>query len=148
NPSQPPQPPQPSQPPAKPARQRPAITPFSTLELLTGAGFTGFEAGLLAIALVSLLGTTLISASFWLVILVGLILAQSRRIIERVDLAIIAGLTLALVLFIAPLRQMIVIPTAGNLLLSVVVIAVIGGLSAIALTALFRLIYKLLSSLF
>lgn len=35
---------------AKPVRQRSAIAPFSTLELLGAAAFTGFEGGLLAIA--------------------------------------------------------------------------------------------------
>ncbi|MBF2026841.1 MAG: protein kinase [Oscillatoriales cyanobacterium C42_A2020_001] len=130
-------------PPAVPRRS--AIASFSTLELLAGAGFTGFQGGLLAIALASVLGTTLISAGFWIVLLVGLILAQSRRIIERTDLAILAGLSLALVILIAPLRSAIATPLVGNILLTIVAIAVVGGLTAISITALFRLIYKLLS---
>jgi len=138
------QPSQATPPSATSVRRRSAIAPFSTLELLAGAGFTGFQGGLIAIALASVLGTTLVSAGFWLVLLLGLILAQSRRIIERTDLVILAGLSLALVIFIAPLRSAIA-PITGNILLTVIAIVTFTGLAAIAITALFRLIYKLLS---
>ncbi|MDX2230123.1 MAG: serine/threonine-protein kinase [Leptolyngbyaceae cyanobacterium bins.349] len=121
----------------------PAIAPFSLPELLLGAGFTGFEGGLLAIAIVSLLGTTLASAGFWVVLLVGLILAQSRRVIERLDLLILGGLTFVLVLFIPPLRSAIV-PLMGNGLVTILVIAGLMGVSAIAIAVLFRLIYILI----
>jgi serine/threonine protein kinase len=53
---------------------------FSTLEILGGAAFTGFEGGLLAIALASLFGTA-ITSSFWLVlagVLGAMIFAQLR----------------------------------------------------------------------
>lgn len=132
-------------PPLAPAPRRSAIGPFSTLELLANAGFIGFEAGLLAIAVVSLVGTTLVGGGFWLVVVVGLMLAQSRRIIERTDLVIIAGLTLALLVFIAPLRSAIA-PVVGSAVLTIVVVALFAGLLAISVTALFRLIYTLLSS--
>jgi serine/threonine-protein kinase len=130
---------------AKAARRRGTIAPFSTVELLGAAAFTGFEGGLLAIALVSLLGTSLISGGFWLVLLLGLVFLQSRRIVERVDLLIAAGVTLAIVLFVSPLHR-IVIALSGNVLVSVVVIAVLTGLMAIAATALFRIIFNLLST--
>lgn len=123
--------------------QRSAIAPFSLPELLLGAGFTGFEGGLLAIALVSLLGTTFLSAGFWVVLLVGLILAQSRRWIERVDLALVAGLTLALVLLIPALRS-VVVPLVGNRFITILAIASLTTFTAIALTALFRLFYALI----
>ncbi|MGQ9873343.1 MAG: serine/threonine protein kinase, partial [Leptodesmis sp.] len=118
---------------------------FSTLELLANAGFTGFIGGISGIALASLLGTTLISGGFWLLLLLALAVLQSRRIIERVDLLIIAGAGLALVLLVAPLRQIIAIPIAGSSLLTVVVIATFLGLAAILVTIVFRLIYLLLS---
>lgn len=142
-----PAPPAPSAPPAS-ARSRSAISPFSTLELLLGAAFTGFEGGLIAVALVSFLGTSLLSAGFWVVLLAALVFFQARRIIERVDLLILAGITTAVVLFLVSRKLItaIVIPAIGNPLLSVVVIAVMAGLAAIALTTLFRLIYKLLSN--
>ncbi|WP_254721729.1 hypothetical protein [Kovacikia minuta] len=109
--------------------------------------FTGFEGGLLAIALVSLLGTTFLSAGFWLLLLAGLVLAQSRRIIERADLFVIAMLTLGAVMFFSPLRQVITVAGGGvNPLTAILTIALLGGLLTISVTTLFRLIYKLISS--
>lgn len=133
--------------PAAPApRQRArSVAPFSTLELLLGAGFTGLQAGLLAIVLLSLLGTTLLTAGFWLLLLVGLILLQWRRVIERVDLVLIAIGSLAAVLLIGQLRQTALISASGNPLLAVLVVAGLMALLAIAITSLFRLIYNLIS---
>ena len=135
--------------PVKPGKQRAAIAPFSTLELLGGAAFTGFEGGLLAIALVSVLGTSLITGGFWLVLLAGLVFLQARRTIERVDLLITAGITLAIVLFVSPFHRLAVnlAPLVGvNVLLTIVVIAIATGLGAIAITTLFRIIFNLLST--
>jgi serine/threonine-protein kinase len=142
-----PQPPIPNpQPSSRPSLSPPpSIAPFSTLELLANAGFTGFTGGIIGIALVSLLGTTLISGGFWLLLLLGLVVLQSRRIIERVDLLIIMGVSLALVLLVAPLRQIIALPIAGSPLLTVVMIATFLGLAAILITIVFRLVYLLLS---
>ncbi len=69
----------------------------------------------------------------------ALIFAQYRRSIEGKDLPIIAGLTLAGVLFFA-LQNDIPLP-------SVIVQAVLVAAGAIAVTALFRLVYLLLSRL-
>ncbi|MBC7969465.1 MAG: serine/threonine protein kinase, partial [Verrucomicrobia bacterium] len=130
----------------KPARrQRGSIAPFSTLELLGAAAFTGFECGLLAIALFSFLGTSIVSGGFWVALLLGLIFLQSRRTIERVDLLITAGITLAIVLLVPRLHNLAAI-VSGNALVTVVVIAVLTGLVAIAVTALFRIIFNLLST--
>jgi serine/threonine-protein kinase len=71
--------------------------------------------------------------------------AQSRRIIERIDLLILAGATLALVLLIAPLRQIIGVPIGGSLLITILVIAGFTALVAIAIMALFQLIFKIIS---
>ncbi len=142
----PPQPPLSSPPPFSPAKQRPTVGPFSALELLRGAALTGFEAGLLAIAMVSLLGTML-GSGFWLLLLLILWILQWRRIMDWKDLLILSGLTLAGVWFFPILRQLPL--TTGPMVLpaaQVVLLAVMAGLSAIAVTALFRLIYKLLSS--
>jgi serine/threonine-protein kinase len=129
----------------KPARQRGPIAPFSTLELLGAAAFTGFEGGLLAIALFSFLGTSIVSGGFWVALLLGLIFLQSRRTIERVDLLITGGITLAIVLLVPRLHNLAAI-VSGNVLVTVVVIAVLTGLTAIAVTALFRIIFNLLST--
>ena len=65
----------------------------------------------------------------------GLIYAQYRRIIEGKDLLIIAGITAVVAFFF---RGSMLLPNA-------IAIAVVAGLAGIAVTALFRLIYLLLS---
>lgn len=127
-----------------PVRQK-SRARFSTLELLFNGAFTGFEGGLIAIALVSFLGTTLVSTGAWLLIFAVLIFAQWRRWIERQDLIIIAAITLAIVLFVPGLTS-----NVGNLIgidsrVVVLVVATLAAAVAIAVTAIFRLIYKLLS---
>ncbi|MBD1939030.1 serine/threonine-protein kinase [Microcoleus sp. FACHB-68] len=121
--------------------QRPTKPSFSTFELLGGAAFTGFQGALLAIAISSALGISGVSYLIWLGILASVIFAQARRVIEGKDLPIIAIVTLAIVLGVSQLQ-------GGFGLQGVVAIAALAGLSAVALTALFRLIYKLLSSIF
>ncbi|MCU0570006.1 MAG: serine/threonine protein kinase [Oculatellaceae cyanobacterium Prado106] len=133
-----------------PARYR---RPFSTLEILTGAAFTGFEGGLLAIALASIFGTA-VNPSFWLVLLgvVGaIVFAQSQRWIERVDLAIISAITLAVVMFVPVLNRIVAsLAVTATLPATQVIlgVAVFTALVAIAVATLFRLIYNLLSRLF
>jgi serine/threonine-protein kinase len=133
--------------PVTPVKQR----PFSTLEILGGAAFTGFEGGLLAIALASLLGTA-INPSFWLVlagVLGVMVFAQSRRWIEKVDLMIIAAITLTLVLFVPFLRGIIgTLGVTGTPIQVILLVAVFSALIAVAVATVFRLIYNLLSRLF
>ena len=69
----------------------------------------------------------------------GLIFVQYRRFIEGNDLPIIAGITLALML-IPALRVGLQLPL-------VMVVGLFAAAGAIAATALFRLIYLLLSRL-
>ena len=124
---------------------------FPVLEVLGGAAFTGFEGALLLIALTSLLAISPISIGLFGMIMGGLIYAQMRRIIEGKDLPIIAGITLIAVLFIPSLQTVIktheVLNTLsnGNLISVVLLLAVIAGAGAIAVTALFRIVYLLLS---
>lgn len=133
-----------------PMRQRrlAAIAPFSTLELLGNAGFTGFESALVAIVCFSLPLPTLASAGLWLLVSAGLVFAQSRRLIERVDLLIIVVATLGLMVFFPGLRQGIGVWATANPVLTLVFIAGMVGLAAIAATALFRLIYRILANFF
>jgi serine/threonine-protein kinase len=121
----------------------PPLSPFSTLELLGGAAFSGFEGGLIVIALFGLLHLPAIALGLSAVILSGLIFAQFRRWIEKMDLLIIAGVSLAIILFVP-------VPALRSGLARQVIafLSAAAGLFAIALTALFRLIYKLLSLLF
>lgn len=111
---------------------------LSLVELLTGAAFTGFEGALLLIALTSLLPSPGISIGLWGMVLGGLIFAEFRRIIEKFDLLIIAGVTLAVVVFFKALQHSLPIP-------SIIVISLLAAAGAIAVTALFRLVYLLLS---
>ncbi|WP_392531381.1 protein kinase [Nostoc sp. C117] len=133
----PPQSPQSSNPivPSRPPATQPT---FSTLELLGGAAFSGFEGALIAIALFSLVKSPIITLSVASVILGLLIFAQTRRWIEKFDLLIIPTITFAIIFFL-PFLQ------GGLDIQSVIVLAVAASLVAISLTAVFRLIYKLLS---
>jgi serine/threonine-protein kinase len=70
----------------------------------------------------------------------GLIFAEFRRIVEKFDFIIIGGLTLAAVLFFNALQN-------GFTIQSIIVVSVLAGAGAIAATALFRLVYLLLSRL-
>lgn len=113
---------------------------FSTLEVLTGAAFTGFEGALLLVAIGNLIRVPAVSTLLWLGVLAGLFFVQNRRIIEKYDLLIIALISLAIVFFIPPLRG----PVPGQL---IILYPLFGALCATAVTALFRLVYKFLSQI-
>lgn len=130
-----------SPPPISPPPQSPARPAFSTLELLSNAAFTGFEGGLLGIAVLSVLGTTFISSGFWLVLVAVLVFLQKRRTIEGKDFLIISAITLGIIWIVPALSRV-----AGNSMAAIVV-AVMAGLVAIAVMAVFQIIYRLLSRL-
>ncbi|BDM78494.1 serine/threonine-protein kinase [Acaryochloris marina] len=126
--------------PAAPAPVRVKTPPpsFSIVRMLGGAAFTGFEGGLLAVALTSFLGTTLISGGFWLGLVAVLVYCQLQQWIERVDLVIIAGLTLVIIFFVPALQ-------GGNPIQSILLLGVVSGLVLMTLSLVFRLIYGVLS---
>jgi serine/threonine-protein kinase len=136
--SQPPSNPPVTVAPSSPPRSRRGT--FSTLELLRGAAFTGFEGALLFIALGSLLPSPALGIGLWGMVMGGLIFAQFRRVIEKFDFVIIAVITLLPLVFFPALRNDMVIQT-------VIVLSVLAAAGAIAVTALFRLVYLLLSRL-
>ncbi len=136
-----PQPVQTPPPQHQPPSRTSSIAPFSIWELLLGAGFSGFEGGLIAIALFSLLSELVIAVLGSALILGILIFAQTRRWIEKWDLLIIPAITFAIIFFVPLLR-------AGLVIQQVITLSLAAGLVAIATTALFRLIYKLLSMIF
>ena len=121
-------------------RHPPTQPAFSTVELLGGAAFSGFEGALIAIALSSLVKLPIATFIVACVILGILIFAQTRRWIEKFDLLIIPTITFAIIFFL-PFLQ------GGLGIQKVVFLSVAAGLVAISLTAVFRLIYKLLSLL-
>ncbi|GAB1538151.1 serine/threonine-protein kinase [Scytonema sp. NUACC21] len=146
-------PPQPSTPPQQQLSVQPQLShnqqpslankpsskqPFSVLEILGSAAFSGFEGGLFAIALFSLLKSPLITVAASVVILGILLFAQAKRWIERWDLVIIPAITFAVVYFVPFLH-------AGLSIQQLIILPITASLIAIATTALFRLIYKLLS---
>ncbi|NJS13170.1 MAG: serine/threonine protein kinase, partial [Microcoleus sp. CSU_2_2] len=107
------------QPPPAPTQQPPLPVPgtppgglqpsqrgaFSVWEVLGGAAFTGFEGGLLAIALTSLLPSPGVSMGLLGTIVGGLIYAQYRRAIEQTEMLFIGGGTLALLVFFPALQK-------------------------------------------
>lgn len=120
---------------------------FSIWDILGGAAFTGFEGGLLAIALTSLLPNPSVSIGLLGMIVGGLIFGQYRRAIEQTEMLIISAGTLAVLWFFPALRAAVTIypnsPFTG-----VLFVGWLAALGAIAATAIFRLIYKLLSNIF
>ena len=138
-------------PPVAPPNPQPRRT-FSLMEVIGGAAFTGFEGGLVAIVLASLLGTA-ITPIFWIILLGvmgGIIFAQNRRWIEKVDLVIVAVITLLVVLLVPGLNAAVTASLAGAMggrFGFVLVAAGFTALLAVAITIVFRLIYNLLSRL-
>jgi serine/threonine protein kinase len=121
---------------------------FSIWEVLSGAAFTGFEGGLLTIALTSLLPSPALSMGLLGMIVGGLIYAQYRRAIEQTEMLIIGGGTLALMLFFPALRSTATMIYPGGSITGMLFVGWLAALGAIAATAIFRLIYKLLSNIF
>ena len=113
---------------------------FSLIEVFSSAGFTGFEGALLYISLTSLLSVSGMSLGILGMVMGGIVFALSRRIIEKVDLLIFAGITTGIVVFVPAFQGALVIS-------SIIIIAAISGAGAIAVTAFFRLVYQLLSRL-
>jgi len=121
---------------------------FSIWEVLSGAAFTGFEGGLLAIALKSLLPSLGLSMGLLGMIMGGLIYAQYRRVIEQTGMLIIGAGTLALLVSFPALQKAATMIYPGSPITGVLFVGWLAALSAIAATAIFRLIYKLLSNIF
>lgn len=152
SPSPPPTPkPQPATQPPPVVQPTPAIqrqkSPFTLSETLIGAGFTGFEGALFLSVLGSILKILGINGG-WVsgisgglvgMMVGGLIYLQYRRIIEGKYLPIIGAISLILSSILALL--------AGKSIPALIVVGVFAAVGAIAVTALFRLIYLLLSRL-
>lgn len=123
-------------------------TTFSIWEVLSGAAFTGFEGGVLAIALTSLLPSPGLSIGLLGMIVAGLIYCLYRRAIEQTEMLIIGAGTVALLWFFPALQTAAVTIYPNSPIAGVLFVGWLGALGAIAGTAIFRLIYKLLSNVF
>ncbi|MEM6752878.1 MAG: serine/threonine-protein kinase [Cyanobacteria bacterium P01_C01_bin.38] len=132
--------------PAPPPLPKPSTTlskpvpAFSTFELLAGSAFSGVMGALISIALLSLIKSPAVTFIVCAVVLGTIIFAQTRRWIEKWDLAIIPAVTLLIIFFI-PLLQ-------GELGIQAIIVLSLGAsLITVALTSLFRIVYKILSSI-
>ena len=101
---------------------------------------------LLAIALTSLLPNPSLSIGLLGAIVGGLIYAQYKRAIEQTEMLCIGAGTLALMWLFPALRATAAAIYPGSPLTGVLFAGWLAALCAIAGTAVFRLIYKLLSS--
>ncbi|BFM39646.1 serine/threonine-protein kinase [Synechocystis sp. LKSZ1] len=131
---------------------------ISTSKVLLGAAFTGFEGLLIWLAATSLLPGPGLSMGVVGMALGGLIFSQSRRWIEALEMAIIAALTLIAFWFLPVLHRLPVValiqaplatvnPFFQNPFFVVLAMALFMAFGLIAITALFLLIYKLLTYL-
>lgn len=139
------QPPPPTPVLSPPVRQPPLPVPryqprFSLLEVFGSAAFTGFEGAMLFFAFGSL--TPGIQVGVVGAAVGGLIYAQYRRVLEGKDFPILALMTLVVVLGLLLWRT-------GSVESPIFALIVSGltAVAAIAVTALFRLIYQILSRL-
>jgi serine/threonine-protein kinase len=132
--------PYPVAPAPSPVAPAPPPSPLSLPRFLGNAAFLGAEGGLLAIAAFSLLGTGLFGGGVWLAMLAVLGLLQLRRTIEGMDLIIIAGLTLAAVVFFPALSTLV-----SRDMGVVLVTAIMAGGATVAVAVIFRLIFRLVS---
>jgi serine/threonine protein kinase len=125
---------------AAPVVKRKPKRPFTLTEVLSSAAFTGFEGALISMGLINWLSFSGESVGIIGALMGGITFALQRRIIEKVDLAIFAVITAALVAFVPKLHGSLAIS-------SILIIATISAAGAIAITAFFRLVYQLLSRL-
>lgn len=148
SPPSPPSLPTPLTPPTPPTLSTPRPPRFSTLDMLKGAAFTGFEGMLFVIAGFSLLGQGGIIIAGMAI--AGLIVAQFMKLIEGKDLPILAIIT-ALLMLINPLHSgatsimaMLTLTqlTTVQPLIGIFVLSLLTGVGLCLITTLFLLIYQ------
>ncbi|MBD2519780.1 protein kinase [Nostoc sp. FACHB-973] len=122
---------------------------FSNTQLLSGAIVAGTGSSFLAIALISFLGTTWISSGLWLLILAGLVLVQSRSLVEKTYLIIIAIIAnLLVVLSFKNLLTQNLLKSGINGLLLVVLLVILVGFLTVIIVGMWEIINKLISKYF
>lgn len=121
-------------------RQRFWLAPLP--RFITGAAFNGFEAGLLAIATLSLVNTIWLSSGLWIVCVAGLIALQLSQKVKQTQLAAITGATALIVLLLPALHQSIPF-LEGALRLNALGFSVAAAIYCVAIALIFRLVYRL-----
>jgi serine/threonine protein kinase len=122
-----------------PIPKLPGRTPLHRLplvEYISNSAFLGCESGLLAIALWQLRLSIPWSAGIWLLSAGLLAYLQWQRIIERLDLLVIVGVTGGLVVLLLKLDLLLLLTAAAG-----------GAFGLINIALVFRLVYRLLSRL-
>ena len=113
------------------------------VRFLGNAAFSGVQGGLLAIATASIIEAASIAIGAWVVMVAGLGFLQFRRIIEGLDLVIIAAVTMAIVIFFRPLHGVLTTPSMGL----IIVISLMAGCGMVMVAIVFRLIFRLISEI-
>lgn len=125
----------------QPLQLIPSVQPvITTWKVLIGAAFSGFEGALIAIAFFGIFKNPIVAIAISMVILSWLIFAQTQNWLKQSQLLIIALVSLAIIFFVPYLRNSYAIQ-------QIIILAIAAALISIAVTTLFRLIYKLLSAI-
>ncbi|NJM57119.1 MAG: hypothetical protein HC857_06375 [Synechococcales cyanobacterium RU_4_20] len=103
----------------------------------------GQKGGILAIAIASFVGTSFVSTGSWLILLMGLMALQYRRVIEGADLWIIAGISLVIVGLVPVLTRIL-----SRDLVKLLILVGLAGLTAVAIALLFQILFRLISRFF
>ncbi|MDZ8235823.1 MAG: serine/threonine-protein kinase [Nostoc sp. ChiQUE01a] len=122
---------------------------FPNNQLLSGAIIAASGSSFLAIALISFLGTTWISSGLWLVILAGLVFIQSRSVVEKSYLIIIAIIAnLLIVLSFKNLLVQNLLQSGINGLLLAILLVILAGFVTVIIFGISQIVNKLISQYF
>ena len=121
-----------------PTRKKRKQRPFSLVEVMYSAAFTGFEGALISFGLTSWLSVSGESVAIIGGIMGAIVFALQRRVIEKVDLIIFAAVTVALIAFVPAFHRSLPLS-------SILIIAMMSAAGGVAIVAFFRLVYQLLS---
>ncbi len=121
----------------------------SNNQLLSGAIIAATSSSFLAIALISFIGTTWISSGLWLIILAGLVLIQSRSLMEKTYLIIIAIIAnLLIVLSFKNLLAQNLLQSGVNGLLLVILLVILAGFLTVIIVGISQIVNKVISQYF
>ncbi|WP_414572761.1 protein kinase domain-containing protein [Nostoc sp. CCY 9925] len=122
---------------------------FPNNQLLRGAIIAASGSSFLAIALISFLGTTWISSGLWLIILAGLVFIQSRSVVEKSYLIIIAIIAnLLIVLSFKNLLAKNLLQSGINGLLLAILLVILAGFVTVIIFGISQIVNKLISQYF
>ncbi len=139
----------PPQPQPQQSTPHPTSSQLSLKKILPGVVIIGSGSSFLAIALMSFLGTSLISSGLWLLILGIILFTQSRSLFEKTYLLIVAVITNLFLIYIFH-RWQINNPLQSGIkgLIVVVLLVILGGLLAFMLLRISQLFDKLIEQYF